>query len=227
MRILLQGFGDLTSGLGCGHYIYMKYLLIVGMWLFLAAPVIAQEASTEPTSEPTVAEEVVTADSVPDPDSFGDFFQRLNERMQLLTTRDQERKAVLEEKFANRRAAQLEKCEKFEKLERKDKCLQKVTERSEKLLERLQKRADKVTEKRQQLLQKLERARNRKTEKLEEVKERREGRREDRQERREERKDERKDRREERKEDRVEGARTSRPDLLELVEDALDNIFGR
>ena len=175
---------------------HMKKVLLAIAFLFLATPVLAQEASSEP--EPVdPAEEVVSEADVPAPDSFGDFLQRMNERMQLLMTRDQNRKAQLELKFANRREAQLSKCGERKDEVKREKCTQKVSGRSEKLLQRLENRTEKTLEKRKALEEKVRRARERKQEKFEQVKQKGD----------------------------VEGASVARPNLIDWVEEKLDDVY--
>lgn len=197
--------------------------IVLGIYsLVLAMPVRAQEASSEPVP---AAEELVAETDVPTPDSFGDFFQRMNERMQLLMTRDQNRKAQLELKFANRRETQLSKCAVLKDEGRRDKCTQKVSERSEKLLQRLENRAENMQEKREALQEKLEQARQRRQEKVEDLKQKRQEIKENAQERMEKTREkfmERKEKVKQRVEKRKEAIKEKRDDRKERREGKME-----
>ncbi|MBI4035253.1 MAG: hypothetical protein HY381_02550 [Candidatus Chisholmbacteria bacterium] len=172
----------------------MKKFIVVG----LVGVVFLASGSISWAQEPTVVDH---------PDSLGDFIHRFQERMQLLMTRDQERKAAMELKFADRREAQLQRCEAVTDGNKKEGCLRKLKERSDKLFRRLENRADKLGRKRLEVLEKVKEARERRGEKLQMLQERREGSLES--------------------DEVIKGVSVSSPDLLDVIEEALDNWFGR
>ena len=75
--------------------------------LILPLTVLAQETTATPTPTPLV--ETVDPEDVPQPGTFGDWFLQVRQRVELAFARSDAARVRLEEKFAARLAAQMEK----------------------------------------------------------------------------------------------------------------------
>ena len=159
----------------CGAYKYSMNIKKVAISLlslllissFLSGTVVAQEEVSEPVE---VEEEMY----VPDPSSpwFGlqRGFMRVSENIQLWVAGSEEKKVLLEEKFAQREEVLLERIETLpeEAQEQMADVVEKLEEKQEERISRMESRIERVREKREEAAQRLERNLERVKEQVEE-----------------------------------------------------------
>jgi len=133
-------------------------LLFVFVFLFgtvTVSSVFAQDVDTSVDQD--VVEVKVDPADVPEPGGFADWFQNITEKIQIFVTRDEEKRIELEEKFAARREAQMQRLEALlDDHPRKERLIKRIEERHERLISRLEKRAQRVGNKKERFLKRLE-----------------------------------------------------------------------
>lgn len=119
---------------------------------------VVQAGAQEPTENESVPQvEEVDPASMPNVDSFGDIVMRVRERFELLAAQTDEKRIELEEKFAARRTAQLEKLESLpDDHPKKQELINRLEARHAELLTNIQERADKLSTVREDILERLE-----------------------------------------------------------------------
>jgi hypothetical protein len=112
-------------------------LLVIGMFLMLPAPIHAEETTTAPSR-------------------FGLLVEQWKDRLQLLTTRDEAKKAELELKFTEKYDKMLEKVESLPENANKERIREVLEERKSRFGEALQKRMEKKEEIRARFEEKIQ-----------------------------------------------------------------------
>ena len=123
--------------------------------LILPLTVLAQETTATPTPTPLV--ETVDPEDVPQPGTFGDWVLQVGQRVELAFARSDAARVRLEEKFAARLAAQMEKLQSLPDTHpQKAELIQKLQERHEKIIASIEERSLHLGEIRQDILDRLE-----------------------------------------------------------------------
>lgn len=136
----------------------ISFLSLLLISSFLSGKVVAQEEVS--SSEPVEVEEEMY---VPDPESpwFGlqRGFMRVSENIQLWVAGSEEKKVLLEEKFAQREEVLLEKIDSLpeEAQDEMSEVVERLEEKQDERIERMESRIERVREKREEAAQRLER----------------------------------------------------------------------
>lgn len=131
-----------------------KFLLAFLLFGFVVLPAFAVEEEVEVIG----VEGEVSVDEVPMPGGFSDWWlQNVTEKFELFVARTDEKKVELEEKFADRREAQLEKLENLpDDHPQKEDLISRLEDRYDKHIENIEARAEKLTDKKSEILDRLE-----------------------------------------------------------------------
>ena len=131
-----------------------KFLLAFLLFSFVLSPVFGVEEEVGVIE----VEGEVSADEVPMPGTFASWWlANVTERFELFVARTDERKVELEEKFADRREAQLEKLESLpDDHPQKEELISRLEDRYDKHLDNIEARAEKLTDKKMEILDRLE-----------------------------------------------------------------------
>jgi len=138
-------------------FVSASFTVLVGGFVVmgLVSKVFAQDTTTVAVDVPVVTEVAVT--DVPDAGSFGDLLMGFRERLEMLTAQTDEQKAALEEKFAARREAQLQRLEALPDDDpRKQELIDKLETKHEELLANIEEKARKLTDRREELTAKVD-----------------------------------------------------------------------